>query len=395
MTRPPLRIAAFSAVDLSLPQGHAIHLRGLLDELFARGHAVELVTPRPTSVTPPTRFARVEIPVLRLGVLVHWSFELIGGLALLLRALRSRPDLIYTRHDLYTIAPALVGALLRIPVVSEVNAALPVQVDLWGSRRARGCVAACERFSLRRASAIFALSDRMGEGIVERAGVDPSRIRAIEIATHLPAVSDSLPVRHEQGVADDIFLVGFAGNLAPVQGVERLIEAAAAIPAEDLRYWIIGEGVESERLRSRAGLSIRFFGGLPREESDRLLSACQVLVAPYDGAAFERLYGGAVSTKILNYLSLDRPVIVSAIESYRWIERLGVGELCPEPDLAGRIAAWRSRWIDAGRPLRDWPWPAPGAGRRWVEEHATWRIAAARVEEALRAILTASGRSPR
>lgn len=392
MTGRRYRIAAFSAVDLSLPQGHAVHLRGLLDALTERGHAVSLVTPRPAVPAPQTRFSRIEIPVLRIGVLVHWSFELMGGVALLVRALRQRPDLIYARHDLYTVAPAIVGALLGIPVVAEVNAAIPVEIGLWGRRRARRVVAACERFSLRRAAAIFVLSDGLGRDLAERVGVDAKRIRKVEIAASLPEAFDPEAVRSAEGVAAHEFVVGFAGNLSPVQGVDLLVRAAAEARREGIRLWIIGDGVEGIRLRSIAGPAVRFFGGVSREESDRLLAGCQILAAPYRREAFERVYGGAVSTKILTYLASDRPILASEIESYRWIEALGCGELCREEDLSRSIARWHDRWVEAGRPLRDWPWTLPGPGRRWVEGNATWDRAAARVEVALGELLTFAGR---
>ena len=109
-----MRIAAFSAVDLSLPQGHALHLRGLFDALSARKHEITLVTPRPTGVRPPVQFLTLETAILRWRVLGPWSYEIFGGLRLLLHCMLHRPALIYARQDLYTLAPALVAKLLLV-----------------------------------------------------------------------------------------------------------------------------------------------------------------------------------------------------------------------------------------------------------------------------------------
>ncbi|MBD3161714.1 MAG: glycosyltransferase [Candidatus Eisenbacteria bacterium] len=393
-----LRILAFSAVDLSLPQGHALHLRGILDALAERGHAVRLVTPRPVGTRPRTRFARTEIPVLRLGVLGPWSFEKWGGLVLFFAALFRRPDLLYVRHDLYTLAPGIVARCLRIPMAVEVNASIPDEAALWGRRSVRRIATFCERFTLRRGDRILVLAREQAAAIARRVRVPEDRFRTVEIGTRLPVPIDVAEVRRAETVPEDRFLVGFAGNLSPVQGVGRLLDAAALWDRDRTELWVIGTGTEESALRARADRAparIRLFGGVDRDEADRLLAACQVLVAPYDRAAYGRISaGGALSSKILTYLAADRPILVADLPAYSWIEEIGAGERvdADRPEvLAERIDAWRDRWVEAGRPLNGWPWRAPGPGRRFVEEGRTWEAAAEKTESVLREMLPERG----
>jgi|GEM_PF-3851150 len=395
-----MRIAAFSAIDLSLPQGHALHLRGLFDALAVRGHEVVLITPRPRGPAPPARFRRITVPIVRLGVLGPWSFEKLGGWALMIHCLRSgrRPDVIYARQDLYTISPALVARWLRIPLVVEVSSEIGEELAIAGTNAlARRLVAAAERFTMRSAAAVLVLGERIAQQVCRRTEIDRDRISITPIATHLPAPCDPAAVRAELKVAPSTFVIGFAGNLWPVQGVSVLLDAFARLDLSDAELWIIGTGVHDAILRRRASAigrgPIRFFGGLPREDADRLLASSQILVAPYIREDYDRIAGGPISTKVLTYLASDRPVLISDIPYYDWIARIGAGESFSSGDaaaLAERIAAWHARWRDAGAPLCDWPWMAPGPGRAYVEAGHTWDHAAAGIETILAEVVAAS-----
>jgi glycosyltransferase involved in cell wall biosynthesis len=388
-----MRIAAFSPVDLSLPQGHALHVRGLLDALVERGHEITLVTPRPAGEAPPARFRRVEVPVIRFRVLRYWSFEKLGGCILLFRCMRQRPDLIYARQDLYTIAPAIVARLTRVPLVLEVNSEIGEELEIAGTNAiARRISGLCERFTVRRAARVLVLGEKLGHQVMQRTGIAASRVAITPIATHLPAPSDPIATREALLVDPSTFLVGFAGNLRAVQGISVLLDAFARLDLPDLQLWIIGTGAHDAILRRHAARMgqgpIRFFGGVPRDDADRLLGACQILAAPYLREEYDRIAGGPISTKILTYLASDRPVVISDIPYYAWIERIGAGESFPSGDagaLAGRIRGWYARWRDAGGPLRGWPWQAPGPGRTLVASGHTWAHAAERVEGILAA----------
>jgi glycosyltransferase involved in cell wall biosynthesis len=389
----PFAIAAFSSVDLSLPQGHALHLRGLLDALSDRGHSVSLVTPRPKGVAPATRFARLETRRPGWRALSLLSFEILGGLRLWAWCREKPPDVIYVRHDLYSFSSAIVARVLRVPLVVEVNASVTEELAIQGHRTAGRVAAVCERFTLGRAERILVLAPAHGEDLVRRLRIDPNRIRVVPIATRLPGRTDPAETRRERTVAPKTFVVGFAGNLSRIQGVDLLIAALRGVRAPDLELWVIGSGEEESRLRDQAGDDgrVRFFGGVSREESETLLAACQLLVAPYRRPDYDRVSaGGALSSKVLTYLAADRPVLISDIPSYRWLSEIGAGEsvsLDAPAALSRAIEELHARWCASGRPLHDWPRVFPGPGRRFVEEGRTWDHAAARVEEIIKEML--------
>ncbi len=389
-TRTRLSIAAFSAVDLSLPQGHAIHLRSILEALHARGHCLFLIAPRPRQQAPTSSFRTFGVPILRWHVFGPWSFEFLGGISLLLLCLGRRIDLLYVRHDLYTSAPAIIARLLRIPLVVEVNSSIPNDLALAGKTAARRLALACERFNLRGASAILVLADEQVRAIARRTGADPKKIVTVPIGSRIPHALEPLRSRRESGVSDDRFVVGFAGNLSPIQGVDLLIDAFAGLGDIDAELWIIGTGEEEEKLRDRAESlvgRVRFWGGVDLDRAEFLLSACQLLVAPYRREGYDRVSeGGSLSSKVLTYLAVDRPVLISDIGSYAWLREIGAGRAFAsgDPDsLAREVRTYYRRWCDAGAPLLDWPEPSPGPGRRYVENGRSWDDIASMLEETL------------
>lgn len=389
-----LRVLAFSSIDLSLRAGHAMHVLGSLDALAERGHEVELITPRPAGRVPATRFRLRSVPLLRFRILGPWSFEVLGACVLLARAWRLKPDLIWTRQDLYTLAPSAMARLLRVPVVVEVNSSIPDELAALGKRSARAIAASCERWSLGRASRVVVLSAELGERLARRLPTLRDRIRVAAIATHVPAPADPREVRSLYGIEPSTFLVGFAGNLTPIQGVSLLLDAwAGAETGSDALLAIVGSGTAEADLRERArplGARVRFFGAMDRAQADALLAASQVLVAPYRRDLLAQVTGGAVSTKLLTYLAADRPVVVPDLEDFAPLAASNALSFYDAEDpasLSSLLLSFEARWRAAACPLVDWPWERPGPGRRFVLQGRTWLDRAVQVEEIVEPLL--------
>jgi glycosyltransferase involved in cell wall biosynthesis len=390
----PLRVLAFSSIDLSLRAGHALHVQGVLGALAERGHEVELITPRPAGEVPTSRFRQRRVPLLRFRVLGPWSFELLGGWILLARALLWNPDLIWARQDLYTIAPGLVGRLLRTPFVVEVNGSIPDELELSGKRTARRIATVCERLSLAAASRVLVLSPELGARIERRLPSVSPRLRVLAIATHLPAEVDPRDVRAGHGIRETTFLVGFAGNLTPIQGLPFVFDAVAGLgPGRDVLLLIIGSGSEEAELRALAvplGRRVRFLGAMERAGTDALLASCQALAASVRPDLRARITGGAVSSKLLTYLAADRPVLIPDLPDFVPLGASGAVTFYraeDPPALRAVLESMEERWRAAGCPLADWPWDRPGPGRRFVQEGRTWAHRAARFEEIVAPLL--------
>lgn len=377
----PFRILFYTGIDPTLAEGHATHVRRLVEAFVARGHRVRclVLAPRgPISWSGPPdgirSIARPEIP--RLG---HWIAQLRARRALLEETRQFRPDLVLARAEPMTAAPL---ALPRtVPLFVESNASTlghaRLRGDAWWKRRLEGEL---ERALLRRAVRVGVAAPALVELHHAHYGIDPTRMLFVPNGTLLPRLDADAAVRarRELGYDDGDFLIGFIGNLARWQGLELLLEAMEERRPTRARLWIIGDGDLRAGLETQAaerGLRdrIRLLGPKPEEEAALLAQATQILVAPYEEEMMRVRFGSGVPTmKALFAMACDRPLLAGATPL---IESIGAGELVASDanSWAEALRRWEARWRAAGAPLTGWPWPeGEGPGRRHVATERTW-----------------------
>lgn len=372
-----MRILYHAPIDLTLAQGHAVHARRLADALEARGHVVHLISlasaARPSAFASEwsgpsggwTRVARRGPP--KLGQLdLEWRLR---G-AMRRQSSEFRPDLLLVRQELFSIAPLRLPR--RTPLVVESNGAITGFARLSGASRWRAAAAGwCEEALLREADAIGVVSPSVQSAL----GLDhDARVRVIPNGVWLPPLSaDPNIVRAEVGALPDEFVIVFAGNLSAVQGLGRFLAALDRMGRE-YRCWVVGEGVERARLEREHVQRSVFLGPVSEERCADLVGAAQLVVAPYGPQVSSSV--GLDSLKLLQAFACDRPILVSSSATSAPLKEWGVGERLPADDMDAwmrAIVRWRERWVQAGQPLRDWPWTrGTGRGRKYVESERTW-----------------------
>jgi glycosyltransferase involved in cell wall biosynthesis len=175
-------------------------------------------------------------------------------------------------------------------------------------------------------------------------------------------------VRGREGWGDR-FVAMFAGNLGLVQGLDTVVDAAAALPASsNALIVVIGDGTDRERLEARAramGLEhrIQFLGRRPPESMPAFFAAADVLLVHLKKSELSRL---VIPTKTMAYLAAGRPIIM-AMEGAAadLVTAAGAGIAVP-PDDAGRLA----HAIESIRALSDTGRRELGArGARYLAAH--------------------------
>jgi glycosyltransferase involved in cell wall biosynthesis len=92
-----------------------------------------------------------------------------------------------------------------------------------------------------------------------------------------------IEVRRELGIPAEAMVVGFAGNMRPVKGVDVLLKAARRLAGEPSIHWLLlgrVEDAEVARLLAHADLQARVHAPGWREDADRLLGAMDVFAMP-------------------------------------------------------------------------------------------------------------------
>jgi glycosyltransferase involved in cell wall biosynthesis len=222
----------------------------------------------------------------------------------------------------------------RRPVILTAHDLLP--------REPRLGQAQAQRRLYERVSALVVHSHYGRRQLVDRLGVDAAKVHVIhhgafDHLARLPAV----PLARELAAVEEPVVL-FFGLLRPYKGVETLLEAWQGVPGAQL--WVVGRprGVQVERLRQRAGPSVRF---VPRFVSDTELPAffrrADVVVLPYERT--ERFdHSGVLATA----LAFGRPILVSDVGGFSEVAEQGAAQLVAPDDADALRAALVSLLAD-------------------------------------------------
>jgi glycosyltransferase involved in cell wall biosynthesis/SAM-dependent methyltransferase len=321
--------------DLSKRTGQRTHVIQLCTELSRQGHEVCLFTHTAGGADEPVPFGWVRVRVLPLFHGISYQLSLL--LFLLLRALVSRPTVIYARTLEYTFTPALVARLLRVPLILEVNAF--VLDEMQANRPNVGMLklrlaSLLEAYRGRTADAIVVVTRGLKELLVRTYKLDERRVVVIPNGadTGLFARTDCKQCKRALRLDDDAHYVCFVGTLHQWQGAEILVRAAAVVAASDghARFLVVGDGPQRHDLEGLArslGVSsaVRFTGFVDLPEVAALVGASDICVAPFIPGSYEKI--GFSPIKIYEYMASARPVVASHVPGLEFLEQHNAGVL--------------------------------------------------------------------
>ena len=274
-----------------------------------------------------------------------WAFARFA-LAATAAALRGpRPDVIYATSPPLTMAlPALAAAARwRSPLVFEVRdlwPEAPIQMGALRSPLLRRAARALERFVLRRATRVIALSPGIERGVVA-AGAPAERVTLVPNASDLDLFRPA--------PAPDRFRVSYFGTMGEANDLTAVIEAARLL--DGVEFVLMGDGKHRARLERSAPPNVTFTGmAAGKEEVARLAagsSACLTMFKDVPVLATNS------PNKLFDTFAAGRPAIVnmdgwmrSLVEDNQagLYVRAGDGQ-----DLADKLAWLRDHPEDAER----------------------------------------------
>jgi len=405
-----MKILFVAGLDPLLAQGHASHVRHLVDELAARGHQVDVIARDEAgtlSWNAPGRLDRLSrIPIPVLG---QFMLELRTAWTIRKWAAEDTPDVVLARSE--TLAFAALATPTSLPLAVESNASQVRHSEEGrsgsdGTPRSR-LIAKIERMLFRRAVRIGVVAPSLRDIHAEIHGFDRERFFVVRNGARVPPPLDHDSIRAQrragpsEGTRQDLeatreFVIALSGSAS--QRIEFAWLLHAIESNERARLWVMGRGElwdtwEESAKKSTASARIDFLGALPEEEAERFCQSAQIVAAPYADGRLESLGGDPL--KVLHGLASGRPLLASGLPADPPFDSIGAGRR-----IAGSAEAWAEavgnwiqEWSAAGSPLVDWPWTDEGPGRAWIREHRTWSHSAAVWEGELAQILRQKLRS--
>ncbi|MBN1828342.1 MAG: glycosyltransferase family 4 protein [Deltaproteobacteria bacterium] len=272
--------------------------------------------------------------------------------------------------------------------VADIYPEVGVNLGIFRNKFLIRAVGWLENYCLKRADKVRILS-RSFESILANKGVSPSKLALIYDWVDIESVRP-LPKMNrfaiENGL-DNRFVVLYAGNIGPVQGLASILEAASLINNDsEVRFVFVGDGAARNTLMERTtqiGLdNVRFIPYQPRERMAEVFAAADIsLVSLRKGASF-----GALPSKIYQILASGRPVIASVDEeSDMWdlIKRAEAG-FCVPPEDPSKLAE-AILTLKRDKDLRE---RLGRNGRIWAEKHHSVRAAAEKFETLLLEVIS-------
>jgi colanic acid biosynthesis glycosyl transferase WcaI len=273
------------------------------------------------------------------------------------------------------LAGWLIARKRHAPFVFNVQDIFPdvaIELGVLRDRRLIRVAHRLESFCYRHADAVTVLSEDLEENVSSKTS-RPDKVKVIpnfvDTRWLIPAERENA-YRREFGLEGKI-VVMYAGNVGLSQGVDLLIDAAAALSyEEDLVFVVNGQGAERPVLERRArGLpNVVFVDAQPAERLPEVLAAADIHVVTLRRG----LARSSVPSKTYSILAAGRPLVASVDEHSEiaeLVQRTGAGIAVPPQDPEAFTKAIRAL-IDSpdearrmGRAGRDFveTWASPGA----------------------------------
>jgi colanic acid biosynthesis glycosyl transferase WcaI len=189
---------------------------------------------------------------------------------------------------------------------------------------------------------VTAIGEGMRGRILAKA-VPPEKVRLIpnfvDVGYMRPLPKDNAFSR-EHGLAQ-AFIVTYAGNMGPAQGLDTILEAAALLAGEPgLRFLLVGEGSQHARLRATAQErdldNVLVLGHQSYDLVPQIYAASDLCVVPLAGQAG----ADAIPSKVYRIMACERPVLACAdadSDLGELVRDSGCGLVVP-PGSAARLA---------------------------------------------------------
>lgn len=357
--RQMLRAWVASGATVELLSAHASEEvpRGLSAVQF---HRIEALSNRAASVATPAELAR----------LVQAQDNVLSQvLATRIQAVSSRDLLVYERYSLWSSAGMRCAQEYGIPGVLEVNAPLIEEQLRYRVPVDRGVAESVARKAFAAALALVAVSEEVAQYLVEKYPEARGKTRIIPNGVDPTRFPNNL--RSTRLAPPGVFTIAFVGSFQEWHGLRVLLDAFQLIAAKDptLRLLLVGEGPERKQVTmtiATMGMSeqVVMTGAVGEDEIPRLLSSCDVAVAPYP--VISPFYFSPL--KLYEYMAAGLAVVASDIGQIARVIDHGVnGWLVPPGDAQALAAAIvRLRQAPELRQLLG------TAARAQVRERHTW-----------------------
>jgi len=302
--------------------GAVTHSGELLRALKKLGHRVFSISPHPLpyvkgivdyfyTIKP---FIKKIRPTEVANILYNFSFY---GKALCILE-REKPDFIYQRYLLYSIAGVKVAKKLKIPIVMEFNGSdVRLSKEFGTLFMPEKFANFMERKILKQSDVIVTVSRVLKEELLN-IGIPMKSVYVIPNAadpTRFTPSTNGGEIRKQLGLTDKI-VVGYFGAFHRWHGVEVLVKAFQKSFGrnKNIHLVLVGTGelyedIKKLIMREKLTDVVTLTGVVPYTEVSKYMAMCDICTAPF--LPVERFFFSPI--KIFEYMAVAKAIIASKI----------------------------------------------------------------------------------
>ena len=289
----------------------------LTQNLTKSGHRVYLFIPKIGYPEQQTTARVCPVPFIDLPVLRFISFQVLAFLWALYVALRKDdPDIIYIRI-MWSFIPMLLGKLLSVPVMLEINDSPHRAYDSIKNPFKRTVVHLIDKISFHLSDHILPVTKQIAKNMHTLEGVPWEKLTVLPSGTNTDLFHpmDKRQCCLKLGFDESLTYIGFIGTFFRYQGIDTLIGAAPSIIQRypQVRFLILGDGPMKDTwqimLTENDVESYFIFPGfIPYEQVPSYCAVMDICVAPYHRSA-----GDSSPVKVFDYLACGKPVVATDV----------------------------------------------------------------------------------
>jgi glycosyltransferase involved in cell wall biosynthesis len=361
--------------------GQSVHIDEMIAALRECGHTVEVVGPERVDALKTASSKRL-LPKF-LYELLEFGYSALEFIRLSRAVLRSRPDALYERANIYMLSGVWTARLFSLPLLLEVNAPLAEERGRNDGLALPRLARWSEEVAWRGANRVLPVTKVLA-GYLERAGVPSSHIvvtsNGVDLRRFPAGGGRSCAATQLETQSGPV--LGFVGFIRDWHGLPQIVDLMASDDAlKSARLLVVGDGPGRATLEQRArelGVEHRVHVTGVAERSD-LAS----YIRAFDIALQPEVTAYASPLKLFEYMALGRAIVAPDAPNIREILEDHKDALLFEPGSRKSLAEAVSELVSDAE-LRQRLGAAAAA--KIVEHGITWRRNAERAIALVREI---------
>jgi len=260
----------------------------------------------------------------------------------------SRPDVVIATSPqlLVALSGCWLARCKRVPFVFEVRDLWPESLAAVGAGKKNSILhrslSKIAGFLYRQCDRIVVVTPAFEDHLVKYWRMPREKISVVEngVETQQFAPQSATELRRELGVQEK-FVVSYIGTMGMAHGLETILDAAAQLQhrSAEIVFLMVGEGAEKDRItalaRQRGLNNVLFIDQQAREQVPAYISASDVCLVPLRK---NELFKTVIPTKMLEFMSCARPVILGVDGQARGIVEEARAGLAIEPENSAALA---------------------------------------------------------